>query len=352
MTSIRCVVRSAALVCVLAEIPGIAGSQVAGLAGFRAIAPITFGRFELNTTGSADRIGSSVSPKTALSLETTLRVPVRSGGFWFGTAIEGSPEVDSLLVRPLARLGVWQRFQMVGVSVEAATHVARLPGHTTPMRIVPGQIANSPDTGQVVHDLQDTIPGQTTPGRDAMWSDVQGRLSWFRGRARFEAVVGARPGVGSFAPATWANVRGSYEITSRVALVAAGGSDPAHISLGIPASRFASVALRVLPGRASPGIVDAPPVASFSVHAAGVGSYRVTYLAPGAKSVELSGDFNGWKAITLAPNERGVWETTIPLPAGTYHVNVRVNGEQWLAPAGLPQAHDDFNGTVGIFVVP
>jgi len=47
-----------------------------------------------------------------------------------------------------------------------------------------------------------------------------------------------------------------------------------------------------------------------------------------------------------------VWETVLDLRAGAHRVNLRVNGDSWVAPPGLPTADDDFNGTVGLIVVP
>lgn len=339
----RYVLRSTAL-CALVGLPAVAAGQVAGLAGFQAVAPFPLGRFELNTTATAERIGSSIAPRTPLSLESTLRLPIRSGGLWLGTAVEGAPEVDTMLIRPLARFGAWQWFRMVGISVEASTHVARLAGRKLPPVTVPEHI-NSGGTFDTV------IAGGVTPSHDAMWSDVEGRVSWMRGRTRLDATMGMRPSIGDFAPATWSNVRASYQINSNIALVGAGGSEAARVALGIPASRFASIALRFSPW--GPATATNPPAAAtFAVRPASAGSYRVTYLAANAKSVELSGDFDGWKAVTLTRGEHDVWEATIPLTPGTYRVNVRVNGERWFAPVGLPQAHDDFNGTVGVLVVP
>jgi hypothetical protein len=36
---------------------------------------------------------------------------------------------------------------------------------------------------------------------------------------------------------------------------------------------------------------------------------------------------------------------------GTHRVNVRVNGDTWTAPPGMPTVDDEFNGRVGIIVV-
>lgn len=56
--------------------------------------------------------------------------------------------------------------------------------------------------------------------------------------------------------------------------------------------------------------------------------------APKAKSVELIGDFNGWKAGTLKlSREKGQdWELLLPLPPGRYHYLFVVDGEPAVDP--------------------
>ena len=73
---------------------------------------------------------------------------------------------------------------------------------------------------------------------------------------------------------------------------------------------------------------------------------------PSARSVELSGDFNGWHALRLREVRPDVWEATLALSPGTHRVNIRVNGDAWTAPPGLASTNDEFNGTVGLLVVP
>ena len=94
------------------------------------------------------------------------------------------------------------------------------------------------------------------------------------------------------------------------------------------------------------------PVASaFRLEPSAPGSYRVIIRATGARTIELSGDFDAWKPIGMEQTAPDVWETTLALPPGTYRVNVRVNGDRWTAPPGLPATEDEFNGTVGLLVV-
>jgi 1,4-alpha-glucan branching enzyme len=54
------------------------------------------------------------------------------------------------------------------------------------------------------------------------------------------------------------------------------------------------------------------------------------FTAPDANSVQLVGDFTHWqtKPINLVKQANGIWRTSVPLPAGTYHYRLLVDG-QW-----------------------
>ena len=54
------------------------------------------------------------------------------------------------------------------------------------------------------------------------------------------------------------------------------------------------------------------------------------YRAAEANSVQLVGDFTHWqrKPINLVKQADGVWKTSVPLGAGTYHYRFLVDG-QW-----------------------
>jgi hypothetical protein len=47
-----------------------------------------------------------------------------------------------------------------------------------------------------------------------------------------------------------------------------------------------------------------------------------------------------------------MWETVLPIPSGLHRLNVRIDGGQWIVPAGLSRAADDFGDEVGIMAVP
>jgi hypothetical protein len=101
-----------------------------------------------------------------------------------------------------------------------------------------------------------------------------------------------------------------------------------------------------LPLGASPG------AARTLVEPASPGRYRVRIVAPGARTLELSGDPTAWKPVTLERDATGEWSVILALAPGTYHVVMRVDGGAWKAPPGLPTVPDEFRGASGLIVIP
>jgi hypothetical protein len=308
-------------------------AQLGGTATVRGGVPVAVGPFQLITSGGVDRIASPVSPRTALSIQADLRAPIRSGGFWLGTALEGAREIDTIPVRPLLRFGVWQTFNAVQVSIGASSHAARLSTRTL--------------TFSQTDSSRDSTFG--SGAHLALWSDVESRLAWRVSRTTFAAMIGARPTVDHYRPSLWGHLDVEYAATSYASLVGAVGTDAPRIALGVPAVHFASLALRLGAWPSSKPAAPAPTL--FVVRSAGDRRFAITYQAPNASSVELSGDFDGWKPAAFVEIRPGTWEATIIAPPGTYHVNLRVDGGRWFAPPGLAQTEDDFNGAVGILVL-
>lgn len=89
------------------------------------------------------------------------------------------------------------------------------------------------------------------------------------------------------------------------------------------------------------------PAPDSAVAAAPSGVPFVLY-APGAHSVALVGDFNGWDtaATPLQPTgSSGAWVVSVPLPPGRYRYAFLIDGARWLADPGAPRAPDDDFGT-------
>jgi hypothetical protein len=170
--------------------------------------------------------------------------------------------------------------------------------------------------------------------------------------------MGIQPKIDATPRSVWARGTAIVSLAPRLSFVAGAGVQPAAVWLGTPSSRFLSFGLRVAPVSlvhpAPPPFVR-PSAASFAIRrvdgdSAGT-SYVVSVRVADARAVEISGDFDGWHPLALREIRPDVWETTLVLLPGTHRINLRVNGDRWVAPPGLPSTDDDFNGAVGLIVV-
>ena len=72
---------------------------------------------------------------------------------------------------------------------------------------------------------------------------------------------------------------------------------------------------------------------------------RLVVLQPGARMVEVAGDFNGWDPARTPLQEAasGSWTVTIPLEPGRYKYMFVVDGQQWIVdPFAAEQSDDGF----------
>ncbi|HEU4649212.1 MAG TPA: isoamylase early set domain-containing protein [Gemmatimonadales bacterium] len=104
---------------------------------------------------------------------------------------------------------------------------------------------------------------------------------------------------------------------------------------------------------AAPAPVAAAPSPALVRQVAAPGEYggrvvQFTLVAPGASSVAVAGDFNGWNA-GQTPMSRvsggDVWVATMPLPPGQHTYAFVVNGREWRADPQAPRATEDEFGT-------
>jgi hypothetical protein len=252
---------------------------------------------------------------------------------------------------------------MMTLSLSAESHRARLGGRPSSAHdeVIRADSSRDTLTGAWIHFPERiiTIGDSGAPSRAWLWSDLQARLGWTTKRISLDGRLGMQPRVSTAPRSLWARAAAAIVLTPRVALVASGGVQPSSVWLGTPSARFLSVGLRVAPAsllRPAPPPFVRPTASSFVIRRQDADSASSAFLVvvrvPDARAVELSGDFNGWKPVALRESEPGVWETTLTLVPGTHRLNMRVNGDRWMAPPGLPTTDDDFNGTVGSIVVP
>ena len=80
-------------------------------------------------------------------------------------------------------------------------------------------------------------------------------------------------------------------------------------------------------------------------------SLIVRFRMEGARTVAISGDWDGWQVHGLRPLGGDVWEGAFVLPAGTYHFNLQVDGTEWVVPSGVAVLTDCDGGMVAILLV-
>lgn len=92
-----------------------------------ALSPAPLGAFRLSVDGRAERLASSLySPRTVLSMGSSLSLAAGGGGAWLGAAVEGSPQIDSMRAQPLLRFGLWRQFGSTVITVTTVSHSAQI----------------------------------------------------------------------------------------------------------------------------------------------------------------------------------------------------------------------------------
>jgi hypothetical protein len=186
-------------------------------------------------------------------------------------------------------------------------------------------------------------------------------------RVDLSASAGMRSGVVSQpgSPNAWGSLSAALWVAPTLALVADGGSYAADLNQGFSGGTYLSISLRIAPNRrrlardrehtawtaAVPRGAVATSNARVEVIAQGGGRYMVRVRAPGARKVEIMGDFTAWKATDLAAGSNGWWSVVIQITPGVAQMNVRLDGGAWTIPAGATAQTDEFGAPVGVVIV-
>jgi len=207
---------------------------------------------------------------------------------------------------------------------------------------------------------------------DTAYSDLRSSARLERGGLLFEGTLGARllsrgGGRGVYGEATT-----TLPIGTRTAFVVSAGAYPTDAISGSLAARYLTVGLRLgtigprrpapraFPGRVFPSggangsVIASPAETRLEIRVGEDEAVRLTVYAPGAMAVEISGDFTDWQPVPLSrrPTNGDAWEASFRIPRGIHRINVRRDGGRWMAPAGTTRSADDYDGEVGIFLLP
>ena len=272
--------------------------------------------------GSNSGDGSSTSKATAVA---RLHAGRANAGVWLGAGGGAARDaVESRSIR-LAELGGWAR---AGVASFVAT--------VTPTRL-----------GGGIEYTDADVTATIERARVELWAN-----GGVRSGARSSQIIANEK--------TWGSVGGVFWLFPFAALTTNAGRYVPDYAQGFPGGAFISAGVRI--GRApSRVMVDAPsvaapvstvisgPVTDFQMRRTSNGVViRVT--APGARTVEITGDFTGWRPASLSRTADGQWVTTVAAAPGTYEYNLRVDGE-FALPPGATTVRDEFGGESALLVV-
>jgi hypothetical protein len=327
-----------------------------GSFGGSVMAP-AIGPLQLSIGGSVFRAGPPHLTSHWASA-TQARASFRFGawGAWTGIDARRTPAADSIGEGATPAIGGWRQLGSAVVSVSLAPRRFRVGGTASTLREVMHTDSVFNDTLGRWTTFQHpvTVGDSGRAARHLRWDQAEARVFWSRGRIAADATFGARI-AGDFGSALWGTISGLYVLTPRIVLLAGAGSQPGEPGSAWERRSVATLGVRVLgppePAHRPPPEIR-PGAADFRLEPRRDGRYTVSLRVPYARTVEISGDFTDWKPVALSRAGLDRWEAVVAIVPGTYYVNVRVNGDRWMAPPGVPEVEDEFNGTVGLLVVP
>jgi hypothetical protein len=120
---------------------------------------------------------------------------------------------------------------------------------------------------------------------------------------------------------------------------------------GFPRGGFVTAGVRVFSARRVARSAPQPTWPALVPERRG-DSVVVRFRMPGAHSVAIAGDWDGWQAHPLSSSVIDVWEGVLALGPGTYHFNLFVDGTDWVVPAGVALQKDVHGGIVAVLSAP
>lgn len=215
---------------------------------------------------------------------------------------------------------------------------------------------------------------------DTAYSDLRSSARLQRGVVLLEGTLGARILSDGAGRGVYGEASATVPLGGNTALIVAGGRYPTDVITGSIAGSYLSAGFRLgasgggirkpLPAaRPRPAIPHSssgadgsrgpllPPAEARLEVAPGRSTddpVKLTLYAAGARVVEISGDFTDWKPMELRRSLTNgeAWEGMFRMTRGIHRINVRRDGGPWTAPAGTTRSADDFDGEVGVFLLP
>jgi len=298
-------------------------------------------RLELGGTAQHNGGADVIEASNDVQGDARLSLAFGAGGVWIG----GSHLASSSLTLPSQvqsfGAGSWRRVGDMVLTASITTSGYGTPNPFDSLGIgVPG------DDTLSRRDNGSTIPRQ--------YADLESAVYWSHGSLALDALLGTRVSSSYGQRSTWGRAQASWALGPQLALVASGGTRAPEPAIGRIGGSFMSLGVRLASASWISHALHGgarSSASAFGVRAEG--ALRVLYVrAPAARTVEVMADFTDWQPVSMRRAVNDEWEIAMPISPGSHRLNIRVDGGEWTAPPGASTARDEFNGVVGLVVVP
>jgi len=305
-------------------------------------------RFDIGAAAQRTAGPDVTEASNALQGDVNLSLELGAGGVWLSGGQRASASRSLPTQVQTLGAGAWRRF---GRAIFTTTFTTSSAGRNNSSGFPTAPGASVGDT--LGHGI-DTIPRGAGSSVAQQYADVQSSVYWSRGALALDGLVGTRLSTSYGQRTTWGRAQASWALGEQLALVAAGGTRAPEPAIGRMGGNFFSLGVRLA---SAPWIAHVlHPGARSSASSFGVraeGQMRVVYVhAPAARTVELMADFTDWQPVEMRHVSNDEWEVAMHIEPGSHRVNIRVDGGDWKAPPGAGTVQDEFNGVVGLVVVP
>ena len=301
------------------------------------------GPFHMELTGGADWTWHHRVPGAAALLGEARVYAAPSAGslFWLGRGVGEGWSLGRR--RPLDRTvmgasGAWGRVRL-GLSI-ASTTFDPMPA---------GGRSNAPGDSTIV-----AVPEKAQQERRTAYTDATLAGEWSVAGLRLDLSIGRRFSRTIPEMMLW-GVTATRSVLPGVALLASAGRAGSDPITALPGSRYLVLGLRLSATAGSPYAAVARTVAApssqFRIGPARLTGREILVRAPGARVVEIAGDFTDWRTVELDPEPAGEWRVVLPVSPGLHRLAVRLDGGPWQAPPGIRPTTSEFGGEVGEVLV-
>ncbi|HSB54933.1 MAG TPA: glycogen-binding domain-containing protein [Gemmatimonadales bacterium] len=194
-----------------------------------------------------------------------------------------------------------------------------------------------------------SLSAEPTHFLGAWFTDVTAAASLDRGPVSLSAWGSARLS-GTYPNRAAGGGAIAWYVLPRLALELGGGSYLPDPYQGLIGAKYLSAGVRLHSARRIPPVTtvvrDSPMVPLRQGD-----SVLVHFRMPGARTLALAGDWDGWTQHPLTDQGNSTWTGTLRLAPGLYHFVLLVDGTDWVVPAGVTRVPDGMGGFAALLTV-